>query len=241
MSTNAHWVKWGERDPYYAVATEEIYRGRHLSPDALVAFFRSGERDVAEMFATIETHIRRGFIPRSALDFGCGTGRTVIPLAAYCHVTGVDVSPAMLREAARNAGARGVTNVRLSDRIDGGPYDLVHAYIVFQHIPVRHGLVLTGRLLDALTREGIAVLHYVYASNRHLLSRMIGRTARRIPVLRGVLNLLRGQEFSDPPMEMNPYPLDRLLALFQEKAFAGTLIRYTNHGGSLGVTFYLWR
>lgn len=43
------------------------------------------------------------------LDVGCGTGRHSVPLAAHgIQVTGVDVSPSMLRIAAERAAAAGV-------------------------------------------------------------------------------------------------------------------------------------
>lgn len=228
-------------DPYYAVVTHDIFRKNRLSAEALAEFFHGGELHVAEMWGTIEKHIRPGFSPASALDFGCGTGRIVIPMAAHCHVTGVDVSPAMLREAERNAAAHGITNVRFTDTIDDGPYDLVHSYIVFQHIPVKRGLALTGRLFDVLSKEGIAVLHYVYATDANVVMRMIGRGVRRLPFVHGAINVVRGRPFFDPPMEMNPYPLNRLFALFQARGFVSALIRHTNHNGSVGVTFYLWR
>ena len=52
------------------------------------------------------------FERRAALDYGCGVGRLTLPLAERCeHVYGVDVSPSMLREAARNAARMGLPNV----------------------------------------------------------------------------------------------------------------------------------
>jgi SAM-dependent methyltransferase len=48
------------------------------------------------------------------LDVGCGTGRITLlaaRLAARGHVTGVDLSAAMLRRATKDAAAQGITNV----------------------------------------------------------------------------------------------------------------------------------
>jgi SAM-dependent methyltransferase len=49
-----------------------------------------------------------GAPPRDVLDLGCGTGRVAIRLAQRGHrVTGIDLEPAFLDEAARRARARG--------------------------------------------------------------------------------------------------------------------------------------
>jgi len=46
---------------------------------------------------------------QQVLDIGCGTGRHAVPLAALgLHVTGVDLSPAMLERASARADAAGV-------------------------------------------------------------------------------------------------------------------------------------
>ena len=49
---------------------------------------------------------------KSSLDFGCGVGRLIIPFArVFEHVTGVDISPAMLEIAQRNCLEQGIHNV----------------------------------------------------------------------------------------------------------------------------------
>jgi SAM-dependent methyltransferase len=241
QSTARDWIRWGEIDPYYAVFTNEAFRRERLTPAALGEFFRSGERHVTGVLQAIRSHIRPDFAPSSALDFGCGAGRIIIPLSNLCAVTGVDVSPGMLREAEKNAAARSLGNVRLTNAIDAGPYDLVHSYLVFQHIPVRLGMSLTARLLDAVSTDGIAALHYVYQVPGGRLRRTAARTFQRIPLVRGAVNALRNRRFADPPMEMIAYPVDELFRLFERSGFANALIRQTDHGGSFGAMIYLWR
>jgi SAM-dependent methyltransferase len=241
MPTDSHWTTWGERDPYYAVVTCDRYRRSSLSAEHLAAFFASGEEDARRLLTTIDRHIRSGFIPSSALDFGCGTGRVALALARVCSVTGVDVAPGMLREAAVNAEARGINGMRFLMALDEGVYDLVHSFMVFQHIPVKRGMLLAAALLDRIAPAGVGVLHFVYRARASAPKRIVLDLLQRVPAIWRALAVVLGRSpADDPPMLMYPYPLERVLALFQERGFH-TLLQYTNHGGNLGVLCYVWR
>jgi ubiquinone/menaquinone biosynthesis C-methylase UbiE len=75
------------------------------------------------------------------LEIGCGVGRMTKYFAGrFRHVTALDVSPEMIRQAQENLA--GVNNVRLEvgNGSNLAPYpdasfDFVFSYIVFQHIP----------------------------------------------------------------------------------------------------------
>lgn len=69
--------------------------------------FTSGHRDAEWCAALEELAFRAGLRGRRLLDVGCGTGRSFLPMLDRGYeVTGCDVSPAMLAEAARKAGGR---------------------------------------------------------------------------------------------------------------------------------------
>lgn len=52
--------------------------------------------------------------PISIIDIGCGPGFIALSLAKLGHhVTGIDISPVMLRTCQESADARGLTNIRL--------------------------------------------------------------------------------------------------------------------------------
>src|SRR3954469_547208 len=107
------WERFGRTDPYFAVLTAPEFHGQ-LSDAERAKFFDSGEAHVERVIAIIRDRLDPGFAPRTALDFGCGVGRLLIPLAKRCdEVAGVDVSPSMLAEARRNCDAAGVRNVSL--------------------------------------------------------------------------------------------------------------------------------
>ena len=136
-----------------AVDTREKFRGQNLTDDLLREFFQTGVDHVKFIFETIRSRLDPHFAPRSALDFGCGVGRLLIPLARQCNcVVGVDVSETMLREARDNCEHQGISNIRLikadsSDCATLGPVDLVHSFIVFQHISPRWGEAIFRRLI----------------------------------------------------------------------------------------------
>ncbi len=95
----------------------------------------------------------------AVLEIGCGIGRMTRYFAGrFHHVTGIDVSPEMIRQARENlAGCANVglevCNGRDLGGLSDGSFDLVFSYIVFQHIPdptVTLGYVReAGRVLRA--------------------------------------------------------------------------------------------
>ena len=75
------------------------------------------------------------------LDVGCGVGRWSRLLACRgAHVTGIDLSPTMIKEARRRAASAGIDSrcrflVQDIAQLDAGPpYDLVLGVTVLQHI-----------------------------------------------------------------------------------------------------------
>jgi SAM-dependent methyltransferase len=243
MTTDQAWVSWGERDPYYAVITDPRFRQRALTDDARREFFSSGQAHARWVLATARQRVRSDFAPQTALDFGCGVGRVAIPLAAELRgVVGVDVSPAMLTEAAKNADLMGVghntrwleSDDRLS-RVDGC-FDLVHSCIVLQHIDVVRGRELFRGLVDRVAPGGVGAIQVTYAKARH--AERYGQppaeaTARRVPFTR----LFGG----DPEMQMNAYPLGELVFLLQQSGITAFSAEFTDHGGEWGVFLFFGR
>ena len=155
------WNWFGKNDPYYGVLTDEQFRQGKLTEEALRVFFDSGNAHVERVFNVIAEHF--GDIPLdSCLDFGCGVGRLVIPLARrFKSVAAVDISPAMIAEAKRNCERFDVHNASFHSQIAqiDTTFDLVHSYIVIQHIPVTRGLRIIDELIGKLRPSGVAFLH----------------------------------------------------------------------------------
>lgn len=239
----------GRSEPYYGVISQNRFLRANLDAAALREFFETGETHVARVLATIRAHLAEDFTPRRALDFGCGVGRTLIPLAREAaYAVGVDVSDAMLAEAKRNCRERNVTNVCFVKSDDclsllEGTFDLIHSDIVFQHIAPRRVESLVLSLLAHLEPGGIGVLHLT--TSLPLRERIIHRLKRTLPSVNVMANLYRGRAWKLDLIEMHCFPLERMIGLL---AGAGIFSVYADFwglcsgpGGHQGVITYFQR
>lgn len=167
--TDLDWELFAKDDPYWAVLTQDKFRRQNLDAKAKDEFFASGEAYIDWVFDRVRKHVAPAFDPHSALDFGCGVGRLVVPLAKKCDsVVGVDVSGSMLEEAQKACAARGVRGARFVQGLDklnvgDGRFDFINSFIVFQHIPCQRGLELLRRLVGLLGDGGVAAIHLTFS------------------------------------------------------------------------------
>lgn len=248
MREEKRWATLGETHPYYAVCTEPRFRSGRMDGDDIAAFFASGERDMAATIAAVRSQVGADFHPATALDFGCGVGRLTIPLARESRrVVGVDISPSMLREAARNCERRGVTNVEFvssSQFFDDSrrfSFDFVHSFIVFQHIDPDLGLRFTDRILERLSVGGLGALHYTYGygAGASRFREALHRARRLLPPVNMIANLMRSHPMLEPVVPMFRYDLTALSGLFRSRGCTVLHSLRTDHGGYLGAVFLL--
>jgi 2-polyprenyl-3-methyl-5-hydroxy-6-metoxy-1,4-benzoquinol methylase len=233
--TDRAWEHFGSTDPYHGVLTKEGFRKEKFDEQARTTFFESGERYVDFALSVVRSNIDAEFVPTRAIDFGCGVGRVTLPLARRCqHATGIDVSEGMLQEAAANAERAGVTNVSWtrSDRdLSGltGTFDLIHSFIVFQHIMPHRGIAILDRLISVLSEGGIGIIHLTYAnrSGTPLVRRAMTAAYEWIPFVNLLRNLVRRQPVRTPMMHMSRYSLNRVLRLLQERGCHDVHLRFT--------------
>jgi SAM-dependent methyltransferase len=273
MTTDQAWVKWGEQDPYFAVITAPKFRTGVLDEAAKAEFFKSGRNHVRYVLGTCRKALAPDFKPHSVLDFGCGVGRVVLPFAiepGVATAVGLDVAPAMLEEAKRNQNEQGIANAEflVSDlslsAIEGRQFDLVHSFIVFQHIDLARGREFFARLLEHLAPGGMGAIHVLYGKAYHPDRFGQPPSVARIPSmvdpivpsgLRGwLLRLYRryrdrrsssgteptggAQAHADPEMQMNPYNLSELHYLLQRAGIHRLHTELTDHGGELGAFLF---
>jgi SAM-dependent methyltransferase len=238
------WELLGQTDPYFAVLTAPQYRG-DLSVADRAEFFRSGEAHLAHVLSIIRSRLDPTFTPARALDFGCGVGRVLIPLAAQCRdVTGVDVSAAMLAEARRNCDAAGALNVKLLPSDDAlsaveGEFDLVHTFIVLQHVPIGRGEHIVRELAAHLAHGGVGVFHVTYArALTQPIRRLLYWARTRVPGAHWALNLARGRPAKAPLMQSNRYSVTRLLDILLRQGCGEVHVRFSDHQGNRGVLLF---
>lgn len=225
MGTDKDWEAWGANDPYYGVASDERFRAEAMTPAARRDFFASGTAHVDDVLKGAHAFFGADFKPRSCLDFGCGVGRLLIPFAQLVeHVTGVDVSPSMRAEAQRNCAAAGVSNVTVVASDDAlsrieGHFDLVHSWIVFQHIPWHRGRVLLQSLANHIAPGGGLVVQMLTASHAPAWMRGLVRLRYACPPVNWVRNMVRGRPLFEPAMQLHIYDLDAVLADLAKRGF----------------------
>ncbi len=250
-STDLAWEAWGRDDPYFGVITDARFRKQQLTGANKAEFFDSGAQHVARVLETCRRQLDPAFSPQRVLDFGCGVGRLVIPFARVARqVVGLDVSDHMLREAALNCGEQSINNVSLRKSDDAlhalqGDFDLIHSYIVFQHIPLERGKRLFLGLLHHLRPGGIGVLHFTYWTRSRepegALRKHWRRARRSLRKLADRLRANPSQSRRDPEMQMNAYDVNALLLALQSAGVGRIYTELTDHGGKLGLILYFQR
>jgi SAM-dependent methyltransferase len=244
----AQWKRLGAVDPYFGVCSDAMFQRGRLDEAARARFFASGEQEISATLDVVRRHLIPDFTPRRALDFGCGVGRLSIPLARVAGtVVGVDVSPGMLEEARANARHAAVGNVTFAPStpaLDGvdGPFDFVHSYIVFQHIPPGDGYPLLDALLERLAPGGAGMLHFTYARRAPWLRRAVHAARRSVPLVNAAVNLAQRRPPGTPMLAMYEYDLPRVLGALAAHGCQDDLhLRLTDHGGHLGAMLFFVR
>ncbi len=260
QGTDIEWERWGAQDPYFGVLTSPLFRQQEMTDDARAVFFASGHAHVAQVLNTCRAHLAPDFVPGRVLDFGCGVGRLVIPFASVAHeVVGLDISPSMLVEAARNCQEQSAFNVQLLPSDDtlsalDGSFDLVHSSIVLQHVEVRRGRVLFEQLVQRVRPGGLGAIQITFGWDVYADS--FGQQPEKPPrPPPTVWQLLKAEIKShlpgkaryvasvpavdpDPEMQMNFYNLSELMFLLQRAGISRVYSELTDHGGALGVFLY---
>jgi len=239
--TDKQWEIFGKEDPYYGVLTDNKFHKNNLSAEAKDDFFATGTSHVERVLTTIKQKIDSNFNPKRVLDFGCGVGRLVIPFAQIAdEVTGVDISDSMIAEAKKNCEVNGVKNINFVKSIDdcsnlAGQYNLIHSYIVFQHIPNKRGIKIFKNLLKYLEPGGICVAHFPFTSPQNKIQRFADFLYKYIPLSGNIVNILKGRSFFAPRMQMNAYNLNKIMHAIKAE---GIYMQIENHAGLATTTLY---
>ena len=218
-------------DPLWAVLSVDSKRDRRWDPDE---FFATGEAEVEQILATA-TELGRPARRRRALDFGCGVGRLTRALAhRFDETVGVDVSEQMLEQARRlNADAPNIT-FATAEEPPAGPFDLVVANLVLQHLPSKPlARAYIRRLAEAANPDGLVV--FQLPTNLSLPQRIQPRR-RLYAALRSHVDPERLHAAGLHPVRMLALPEADVRATVDE---AGATTALTEDAGDAGLRYYV--
>jgi SAM-dependent methyltransferase len=240
--TDADWTKIADENPYWGVLSSEEYRGADLDVEVKERFLASGEEYVANLLGFVHKHIEQDFQINRALDFGCGVGRLLIPLAKHAkEAIGVDVAPGMLKLARENIRFKGISNATVvlgDDSLSkvSGTFNFINTFIVLQHIDPERGMSLIRRLMALLEVGGIFSLHLTFAKERKFFMHEQGRATyyrRSGKIIHDLLPPV--SQTGTGTITMYDYDLNEVMALVSSVAGQRLLVLPTNHDGHLGL------
>ncbi len=239
--TDNDWKYLGEKDPYWAVISQEDFRIDKMDKAKFAEFISSGEDFVGNLFGLINHHLIPDFFPKRALDFGCGVGRVVIPLAKFIsEVVGMDISPAMLKLCKKNALEYGLTNIIFCESDDHltkitGEFDFINTYIVLQHIPPVRGYIIIKELIKHLSIGGVGSIQLTYAKSRRFFIHEQNRASyyrREGDMLYDIMKT--EHQPSVGTITMFDYDLNQVFAIISAVAGHPLLVLPTDHDDHLG-------
>ena len=208
-------------------------------------FFSEGEEYRNKLFHVIKCRINPDFSPDRILDFGCGVGRILLPMAEKCSsAVGTDVSRAMLEKAVLHCKEAGLDHVELVQSDDDlsqvdGSFDFIHSIYVFQHIPCSRGYKIFKQLLQKLSPGGVAMIQFTYDNDCSKRRNIMHWVKTHVPFALQIINLIRLRAPDTPIMEMHNYSLNRLDRILHELNAAHCYTRYTKDGPFRGVMMFI--
>jgi len=236
------WNSLGATDPYFAVYSVEKYLDSNLNEDAKDDFFSSGFEYVEKLWADFERIFGFEPTPKRVLDFGCGVGRLLFALADRSdHAVGVDISESMLQQARSRIAERGIGNVELMETDAFLRYshtvDLIHSFIVLQHIDPIEGMEIIRRSVEMLEDGGIGMLHVTFHDPSTPMQKIKSKIDGNLGPIRPMVHKLRGRT-PVPWLPMNVYDLNAVLELLRSLGCYNISIKFTDHG-MIGAMIFL--
>jgi SAM-dependent methyltransferase len=241
------WERLGEKDPYWGVLShDELHQVTDGAP--LEQFWSSGEVHVERVFSTIRRHVDAEFNPQSALDFGCGVGRILSPLATRVEeAVGIDASSSMLSHARERLAEVGLENVELCAGVENlraatRTFDLVHSTLVLQHIPPRSGYQLIGELADLLAPGGCGALQIYLGRRVPTWRRSVAWLRARSRLVNCGAEIVKGKlSFKQLPYQMNAYDLRWVLGALGDRGVSQVWIEIDQHAEAVDVMLFFHR
>jgi len=139
-------------DAYSQDYDESLGKGLALTGEGKEYFARERLRWLARRLAELDVS------PRTALDFGCGTGSAtpyLFDALGILQLTGIDVSSRSIEVAKQSFTSEKVQFELSSEYVPAGDLDLVFTNGVFHHIPLSERLAALAKIHAALRPGGL--------------------------------------------------------------------------------------
>jgi 2-polyprenyl-3-methyl-5-hydroxy-6-metoxy-1,4-benzoquinol methylase len=235
--TDRDWETLGASQPYWGVYTHPAHEGRQtLDAETSANFFASGESFIAWLEGNLQQKLGAPAHTGSALDFGCGVGRLLIPFAKRAErVVGVDAAASMRERCVQHMNEAGLANAEVVGSLDDaqGPFDWVNTYIVLQHIEPARGYRYIKQLSALTARGGALTLHVTTARDDQLKRPSLWKTPRT-----ALAHFLHWR-LADPGfIMMYDYDLARVIALLTRDGFGPMYLEPLDHGGHRSVIIH---
>jgi len=241
--TGIDWERLAQANPYWAVLTEDEFKD-NVSGETLASFFARGQQDVNAFLEQIHG-LFPSFAPpfESLIDFGCGAGRLIIPMAQMAkQAYGIDVSKTMREATLRNAAEAGLDNIECFENPEtlvkqGTKVDWVNSFIVLQHVEPRRGYFLINDLLQCVKPGGIASLHIPLFKSAERMDYMADRVHYfRNDYYHTETVFIDRDNYEHPDIQMYDYDANTIMALFHKNQM--TRVHVLHDGSSSGIHSY---
>ncbi|MBT5338122.1 class I SAM-dependent methyltransferase [Candidatus Falkowbacteria bacterium] len=148
------WNTFAKTNPYYYIDTN--YKGSEPR------FWQNGIKQSSLIMEYVGSNLQQ---KRFVLEFGCGVGRVLLPMANnFEQAIGVDISSEMLKLLAQQALKQNKNNIEsysITENWHQHKFDLVYSILTFQHIKDYHIIESSiQQIADCLNKKGIAYLHF---------------------------------------------------------------------------------
>lgn len=243
-NTNSDWEKLAAENPYWAVLTEDEFKGP-ATKETLASFFQRGERDVDGIINMV-SGVFPEFSPPfdTVIDIGCGVGRLLLPMARKAQKAyGIDISQTMRQLANKYATKAGLSNVEcvataeelISREVKA---DWVSSFIVFQHIEPRNGYFIINDVLQCVKPGGFVSLHIPLFKTNDQCKYFNDRVMYfRNDYYYNETVFVDRDTYTHPDIQMYDYNANTILALFHKNEM--TRVTIIHDGSTSGIhAFY---
>lgn len=154
-----NWHKFGEIAPLETIFCPRGRRGKKWDTEE---FFTSGEREIETLIEYVKS-LNLEFPRGTALDFGCGVGRTTQPLARYFDVCyGVDIASSMIELANKFNRYGDKCRYVLNETYDlklfpDNSFNFIYSMITFQNMAPRYSKKYIKEFMRILTPGGLLI------------------------------------------------------------------------------------